>query len=413
MNLTRDNNILSYFKRVRSKTLNLVMKLNHEDMVVQSEDFVSPIKWHLGHTTWFFETFILKKFNKKYKTFDKSFNYIFNSYYNKIGLYNPKSKRGLLVRPTTKKIFEYREFVNNEILNLLIKNVDNNKVLNLIELGINHEQQHQELILMDILNIFYNCPFQPPYKKRQKIRDIKRSKFTWSNKEKINYKYGYIDDEFSYDNEGPSGEMELNPFQINIDFVTVGDWQNFIEDGGYSIPDLWLSDGWDFIKQNEISMPMYWIDENHHFTLYGVEKLKKSQPVSNISFYEAYAYCKYKKQRLPTEFELEHFLKSNKKRGNLLESNNFQPISFSNKDYLNNAYGNLWCWTSSYYQPYKKFKPFKEDLGEYNEKFMCNQFVLKGGSFATPINHIRPSYRNFYYPHDRWQFCGLRLVKDI
>ena len=257
MNLTRDNNILSYFKRVRSKTLNLVMKLNDEDMVVQSEDFVSPIKWHLGHTTWFFETFILKKFNKKYKTFDKSFNYIFNSYYNKIGLYNPKSKRGLLVRPTTKKIFEYREFVNNEILNLLIKNVDNNKVLNLIELGINHEQQHQELILMDILNIFYNCPFQPPYKKRQKIRDIKRSKFTWSNKEKINYKYGYIDDEFSYDNEGPSGEMELNPFQINIDFVTVGDWQNFIEDGGYSIPDLWLSDGWDFIKQQTIFRPLF------------------------------------------------------------------------------------------------------------------------------------------------------------
>ena len=382
-------------------------------MVVQSEDFVSPIKWHLGHTTWFFETFILKKLNKKYKIFDESFNYIFNSYYNKIGLYNPKSKRGLLVRPTIKKVFEYREFVNNEVLNLLFKNVDNNKVLNLIELGINHEQQHQELILMDILNIFYNCPLQPSYKKRQEVKNIKRSKFTWSNKEKINYKYGYVDDKFSYDNEGPSGEMELNPFQINIDFITIGEWQNFIEDGGYNIPDLWLSDGWDFIKRNEISMPMYWIDKNNHFTLYGVEKLRKSQPVSNISFYEAYAYSKYKKQRLPTEFELEFFLKRNKKSGNLLESNNFQPISFSKKDYLNNAYGNLWCWTSSYYQPYKKFKPFKEDLGEYNEKFMCNQFVLKGGSFATPKDHIRSSYRNFYYPHDRWQFCGLRLVKDI
>ena len=205
----------------------------------------------------------------------------------------------------------------------------------------------------------------------------------------------------------------MRPYSLDINFVTNNDWMEFIKDDGYKRPEFWFSDGWDYINHNKISRPLYWLDNNYRYSLRGVEKIKPYQPVSHISFYEANAYSKYRNKRLPTEFELEFFLKSNDKNGNFLDSKLLCPVGFSSRDQNINSYGNLWCWTSSNYTPFRNFTPFFGKLNEYNEKFMCNQFVLKGGSFGTPINHIRSTYRNFYYPHDRWQFCGLKLVEDI
>ena len=407
------NTLLTRFQAVRMKTIDLVKHLSVEDMVVQSDDFVSPIKWHLGHTTWFFENFILKKYSNKFKAFNKNFNYIFNSYYNSVGKFNPKTNRGLLIRPELRNIYEYRQNLEEEIENLIYQNTKNKNLLLLIELGINHEEQHQELILMDILNIYFSSPIRPVYNKKNKSIRRKGFQANWYNKDLINFNYGADDNEFSYDNEKPRGLMELSPFSLNKNFVTNQEWLEFMKSGGYEKPEFWLSDGWEFIKKNNITMPLYWLDTSYKYDLNGVHKIIDNEPVSHISFYEADAYSKYKSKRLPTEFELEYFLKKHELSGNFLESNFLHPKNFSSNDIDKNAFGNLWCWTSSNYIPYKNFRPFKGILGEYNEKFMCNQFVLKGGSFGTPKNHIRSTYRNFYYPHDRWHFSGLRLAEDL
>lgn len=385
-------------------------------MVIQSEIFVSPIKWHLAHTTWFFENFILRRI-KKYKLFDKSFNYIFNSYYYSVGKFNPKDMRGFLNRPKIKQIFKYRDYVEKNICDLFLKDDLDKKKINLLLIGINHEQQHQELILMDILNIFYNNPLKPEFIKSKKNFRSKKNIKLWRNESKINFRYGGDPkNKFVYDNEKPNGYKVLYPYQIEVGFVSNNEWKEFIEYDGYNRPELWLSDGWDFIKKNNINKPMYWIDDKYQFCLTGLERIDNSQPVSHINFYEADAYCKFKKKRMPTEFEMEYFLQENKKEGNFLENSCYRAINFYNRKNKSNpyqCYGNLWSWTSSNYVPYQGFKSFGGNLGEYNEKFMCNQFVLKGGSFATPKSHVRSSYRNFYYPTDRWQFSGLRIASDI
>ncbi len=283
-----------------------------------------------------------------------------------------------------------------------------------MELGINHEQQHQELMIMDILNIFFHNPIYPNYlKKKKKIKNKKFPKDTWQQVSKTKMYYGAANNYFAYDNEYPRGEIELKPFEIDKGFVTNEDWREFINCDGYNRPELWLSDGWEFIKNLNITKPLYWIDNNNQFSLFGIEKIKSNQPVSNISFYEAYAFCKFKNKRLPSEFEIELYLQNHKKDGNFLENRNFEAMSFGSKEFDENAFGNLWLWTSSNYSEFPGYKPFDEKLGEYNQKFMCNQFVLKGGSFSTPKEHIRSSYRNFYYPSDRWQFSGLRLANNL
>jgi len=281
-------------------------------------------------------------------------------------------------------------------------------------IGINHEQQHQELILMDILNIFFKNPLKPQFIKKKKINGLKKCNITWKNEKKIRFEYGTnTNDTFAYDNESPTGYKELLPFQVDYDFVSNNEWREFIDSNGYKRPELWLSDGWEFINKYKINKPMYWIDQKYQFCLTGIERIDDDQPVSHISYYEADAFCRFRKRRMPTEFEMEFFLKKNKKEGNFLENGYYKPINSFFKNKYNGSYGNLWSWTSSNYVPYYGYKPFEGNLGEYNEKFMCNQFVLKGGSFATPKSHIRASYRNFYYPFDRWQFSGLRLASDI
>ena len=298
----------------------------------------------------------------------------------------------------------------NDLLNLKLSRDLNFKV----ELGINHEQQHQELILMDIKHIFFSNPLKPKFLETKK--NCKKNEVIFSNEFKCNentrFNFGNNAENFFYDNESPSSFCYLQAFRLD-NFVTNKDWKEFISEGGYENFKYWLSDGWDFIQKNKIRKPMYWVDSNNYFTFYGVKKILDQLPVSNISYYEAQAFANYKKKRLPTEFEMEFVLSSSKKNGNFLEQANFEEINYNTELFNMSFYGNLWVWTSSYYVPYKNYKPFKNNLSEYNSKFMCNQLVLKGGSFASPKSHIRPSYRNFYYPQDRWQFSGLRLAEDI
>ena len=406
------SSLVRSFLDVRKQTLKLTTNLNPEDMVIQTEKYVSPIKWHLAHTTWFFENFILNKI-KGYKVFDKSYDYIFNSYYYAVGKFNPKDMRGYLNRPEIKKIYQYRSYVEENICEFFEGSNVEEKSKKLLILGINHEQQHQELILMDILNIFFNNPLKPSFAKKKKIYSIKKNNKYWKNESYKKFSYGEnLGDSFIYDNESPRGQTNLRPFQIEINFISNNEWKEFIINDGYKRPELWLSDGWDFIQKHKINKPMYWIDDKYQFCLTGIEKVDNDHPVSHISFYEADAFCRFKRKRLPTEFEMEFFLKNNKIEGNFLENRYYRPLNLNNKR-KNNCYGNLWSWTSSNYTPYDGYVSFEDDLEEYNKKFMCNQFVLKGGSFATPKNHIRSSYRNFYYPSDRWQFSGLRLASNI
>lgn len=408
----KENNIvLERFISARNHTLRLIQPLAPEDMVIQTDSYVSPSKWHLGHTTWFFEKFILIPFFKNYKKVDKTYDYIFNSYYLEVGKFNHKSKRGYLNRPLLDEVLNYRKHVDENICELL-SNKNDEKINLLLEIGINHEQQHQELILMDIKNVFFNNPQKPKYADFKVQKNITQFKNEYVSTTKKISTFGYHSIGFSYDNERPSFNRELTPFKVR-DFVTNGEWKYFINAGGYEDFRYWLSDGWEFIKKNSIERPMYWHNDQYVFTLRGLEKINDDMPVSHISFYEAQAYANFKKSRLPTEFELELALQNSRGEGNLSESGIFSEICYKSPKYKDCFFGNLWVWTSSNYTAYKNYKPFDNDLTEYNSKFMCNQFILKGGSFATPNNHIRSSYRNFYYPSDRWQFCGLRLAKDL
>ncbi len=406
-----DKHAVEYFLNTRSVTLELVKNLSAEDMVVQPRDFVSPIKWHLGHTTWFFEKFILIPFHKKYKSFSKDFNFIFNSYYNSAGPFNSRDKRGFLNRPLLDDVLKYRKYVDENLFDFFSKDKSKSTRF-LLELGINHEQQHQELILMDIKNIFFSNPLKPKFNTLVNSKSKIKCKNDFVLKNNKEFIYGCDQKAFFYDNESPANSCQVEPIKLGS-YVTNLDWKNFIKDGGYKSHQYWLSDGWDFIEKNYIDKPLYWIDQSHQFTLNGVIKIDDYLPVSHISFYEACAFAKYKNQRLPTEFEVEYFLGNCQLKGNFLEQRNFSEVDYCESTYKNCLFGNLWLWTSSNYVPYKNYKPYKSELMEYNSKFMCNQFVLKGGSFGTASKHIRSSYRNFYYPFNRWQFCGLRLVEDF
>ena len=404
-------NLLHNVKVVRKKTIELTKNLEIDDMVVQTANYVSPIKWHLGHTSWFFEKFILAKFCKKYIFFNKDYDFIFNSYYETVSHFNLRKNRGNLSRPTLDEVLRYRTYIDKNLDYLY--EINSIELEELIKIALNHEQQHQELILMDIKNILYSNKSKPSFiKKASKIKCSKEPKeknqFILNDFKKM--KYGYNGDDFSFDNERPESKMDLHPFILS-EFVTNEDWLSFIDDEGYKRPELWLSDGWEFINKNKINKPMYWIDNNNLFSLNGVEKINMSSPVSHISFYEAKAFARYKNTTLPSEFELEYALKKSRKSGNFLENKVFKEHSYNSKKFIDNFYGNLWVWSASPYLAYTNYTSYEESLSEYNEKFMCNQYVLKGGSFGTSINHIRASYRNFYYPYDRWQFVGLRLRK--
>ena len=401
------NNLLKKFIKIRKDSISICKNLEIEDYVVQPSDEVSPIKWHLGHTSWFFEEMILLKYNKKLQRYNNTYNTIFNSYYKSAGKHWKQNLRGQLSRPTVKEIIKYRKYVNIEIKNLLKSSLDNQKINFLMELGINHEEQHQELMYMDIKYIYNSNPQKLKYT-NTRLPKIKPKAQEWEIFDEGIYLIGNDNKKFSYDNEKPQHKVYIHPFSLQKQFITNKEYINFIEDKGYSKPTFWLSKGWDWINNNQISYPKYWNKIKNkwfEFTLHGVIPLDMNSPVTHISYYEATAYARWANNRLPTEEESELYLKNKIYKKNKL--NTYHPYSTD----IN--INNLWWWTKSHYSSYPGYVPFHGNIEEYNEKFMCGQFVLKGGCIVTPISHYRHTYRNFYEPHQRWMFSGIRLARDI
>jgi len=416
--LSRDN-LLNSYKKVRSFSHKLAKPLSKEDYVVQSMPDVSPTKWHLAHTSWFFEAFVLSKIINKYRSLHPQYNFLFNSYYVQVGERHSRPKRGLISRPTVDEVFEYREYVDKNMLKVF-KNTDEKKFkkfAEIIEIGIHHEQQHQELIVTDIKHVLSENPLFPIYKKSKDSKNSKNiTQLHWVNFEGGIHTIGNEGDKFGYDNEFPVHKMYIEPFLLASRLVTNGEYMEFINNGGYSKPELWLSDGWNTVSSNNWNAPLYWIKNGNNwnqFTLGGLKKIDINQPVCHLSFYETEAFARWAGGRLPTEFEWEIASQEQKIEGNFVESGNFHPDSIKNGNgKLSQMYGDVWEWTRSPYSPYPGYNPPPGALGEYNGKFMCNQMVLRGGSCATSKSHIRNSYRNFFPPDSRWQFMGLRLAKD-
>lgn len=371
----------------RQRTESICLYLETEDFSVQPAVFVSPPKWHLAHTTWFFEQFVLVEFDKAYKLFDKDFAYLFNSYYNNAGERVLRPNRGLMTRPTVKQVLEYRSYVTNHLSRFLDETDDEN-ILEIIEIGINHEQQHQELLAYDIKYILGNQPTFPTIENDFNLQKETQQQDYISIEEGV-YTIGHQTDDFSFDNELGVHKTYIQPFQISNRLVTNKEYIEFIESGGYKDFNLWHAEGWDFIQNNNIEAPLYWHkvkDKWHYYTYDGFIPVEEEKPVTHISFFEAYAYAEWKGMRLPTEFEWEVASKQ-----------------------LN--WGQLWEWTNSAYLPYPYFSKAPGALGEYNGKFMVNQQVLRGASIATSKNHRRHTYRNFFQTNMRWLFAGIRLIK--
>ncbi len=386
------------FSRLRARTDALAAPLSPEDCQVQSMPDASPIKWHLAHTSWFFETFILEPFADTYRAFDPAFKVLFNSYYNGIGEKHPRPERGLLSRPSLDRVREYRAHVDAAMLKFLASPSHAATAHSLITLGLNHEEQHQELMLTDLKHMLSMNPCSPVYREAVAQRTVLAKRASgWSQLAGGLVEIGHNDEhpgQFAFDNESPRHQVFLRPYQIGNRLVSNREYLAFMADGGYSRHDLWLSEGWDRVRLDRWSAPMYWREDHNawtEFTLYGTQALDLDAPVCHVSFFEADAYARWADARLPTEAEWEH--------------------AVSHSDGLNQCFGERWQWTASAYLGHPGFTAAAGAVGEYNGKFMCNQFVLKGSSAATAVGHARTSYRNFFPPEKRWQFSGIRLAK--
>jgi len=403
------------FAEIRKTTIRITEWLTPEDQMLQSMPDASPTKWHLAHTTWFFETFILEPQAAGYKPFDARFKYLFNSYYKQLGGHPLRGSRGLMSRPTLAEVHAYRAHVDAAMMEFF-ENASE-EVLDLIELGLNHEQQHQELILTDIKHGLWSGPLRPESTETARARDS-APRLDWIHMEGGIQLVGHEGSGFAFDNESPRHEVLLRPFQIATRLVTNAEFMEFMQDDGYRRPELWLSDGWDAVCAQGWNAPLYW--ERHdgawlQFVLNGTGKagLKEvdpAEPVCHISFYEADAYARWRGVRLPSEEEWEVAAVRAPQKGTLLEDDVFHPRPARAAGYQQ-VFGDVWEWTASPYLAYPGFQPAAGVVGEYNGKFMCNQFVLRGGSCVTPVSHIRATYRNFFPPHARWQFSGIRLAK--
>ena len=421
------------FSSIRNTTESLCRPLTAEDQMVQSMPDCSPTKWHQAHTTWFFETFILQPYLSGYQPFDPQFQFVFNSYYKRLGGHPIRGRRGLFSRPELERVLAYRRHVDSGMLRFLEQHADFSPDLQyLIELGLNHEQQHQELILTDIKHAFWSQPLQPAYKVatdamqsgspaspsgRSRAASSEPEPLRWFEYDEGIYSLGHARSSFAFDNETPHHEVYLRSFQLASRLVTNGEYLDFINDHGYRRPELWLSDGWDTVSSQGWSAPLYWEHDEGRWFLYslaGLRPLDLSEPACHVSFYEADAFARWAGARLATEAEWEIAAVSVPVDGNLLEAASYhpQPATPSSGTLPSQLFGDVWEWTASAYSPYPGFKPAAGVLGEYNGKFMCNQIVLRGGSCATPRTHIRASYRNFFPAHARWQFSGIRLAKD-
>ena len=413
--------LASDFRRVRGFTEALTADLAPEDCVVQSMPDVSPAKWHLAHTTWFFETFVLNKWVPGYQPEVPEYAYLFNSYYNAAGDMHRRDLRGLISRPTVDQTRRYRSSVNSHVLDL-IAGADENLLAELetiITLGIHHEQQHQELLVTDIKHVFAQNPLHPVFRKRKTDdRPLAKSKISFVDFDEAVVEIGHGGSGFSYDNEGPRHRALVPAFSLASRPVTNGEYLAFIEADGYKHSKFWLSLGWTTINEQRWEGPLYWQKRDGEwwiFTLSGLRRAEPAEPVTHISYFEADAYANWAGARLPTEFEWERAAAKEEVQGNFVENENFHPQP-GNDDIparnLSQIFGDVWEWTRSAYSPYPGYRAEPGALGEYNGKFMCNQYVLRGGSCATSRTHIRRTYRNFFQPEKRWQFTGIRLARD-
>jgi ergothioneine biosynthesis protein EgtB len=419
--------IAGRLERVRQLTMALAAPLSAEDCAVQSMPDASPTKWHLAHTSWFFETFVLQPHLDGYAVFDPAYRVLFNSYYVGIGERHPRPQRGLLTRPSLDEIRRYRAHVDAALAQLLRRPADlPPRVLDLIELGLQHEQQHQELILTDIKHALSCNPLHPGYLPPQPHPVSDAPEMRWVKFDGGTVRSGHEGQGFAFDNEGPAHDVLLRPFALASRAVTQGEYLAFIEDRGYDRPELWLSLGWETRQAQRWEAPLHWIRSDGRwriFTMRGLADLDPDVPVAHLSYFEADAYARWRGARLPTEAEWESAARigapdptAEGVPGNFLESGALEPRAAAGAGAclpLLQAFGDVWEWTSSAYAPYPGYRPAEGAVGEYNGKFMCNQYVLRGGSCVTPRSHVRPSYRNFFPPDARWQFSGCRLAQDL
>ena len=412
---TTESTLRDRLFETRRLSSDLAAPLSDEDQVVQAMDDASPTKWHLAHTTWFFEAFLLKRFLPDYRVFDERFEYCFNSYYESVGARQPRAKRGLLTRPSAQEVRDYREFVDAALARLFDQKLKP-EAAELIELGINHEQQHQELLLTDMLALFAAEPLKPAYREAGAgVAAGDAAPLGWIAFDGGICEVGHDGEGFAYDNEGPRHEALIRPFRLADRCVTNAEWAEFVTDGGYATPTLWLADGWNTVKGQDWNGPLYVEQADGgmmQMSLLGFRPVDPAAPVTHVSYYEADAFARWAGYRLPTEFEWEVASASVKVEGRDLGAGHLRPMPAKPGSGLKQMFGDVWEWTASAYLPYPGFKAAPGAVGEYNGKFMCSQFVLRGGSCATPEGHVRRTYRNFFYPHQRWQFTGLRLAQD-
>jgi ergothioneine biosynthesis protein EgtB len=399
---------LEHYAAVRGTSMALIAPLSAEDCAIQSMPDASPAKWHLAHTTWFFETFVLEPHRARYRAFDPAYRYLFNSYYNAIGERHPRPERGMLSRPSLEEVLAYRRHVDEAIFE------GKDLPAALIELGLHHEQQHQELILTDVKHLLSRNPLKPAYQKQWPLTPIRARAARWIGFAGGLHEIGHAGPGFAFDNESPRHRAWQEDFELASHPVTHGEFLDFVDDGGYRRPELWLSAGWDLVRSRGWQAPEYWTRRDgawYTFTLHGEVPVDPNAPICHVSFFEAEAYARWADARLPTEAEWEVAARDLPLAGNFVESGALHPLALREAVPLAQMFGDVWEWTRSDYAPYPGYRPAAGAVGEYNGKFMCGQYVLRGGSCATPADHIRATYRNFFPPDARWQFSGIRLAK--
>ena len=415
-----------HFGRVRRATEALAEPLSAEDCQVQSMPDASPTKWHLAHITWFFETFVLERFEPGFRPHDPGFRVLFNSYYQGVGEQHPRERRGLVTRPSLAEVLRYRTQIDERVLALLERQAADAELQSLVRLGLHHEQQHQELLLTDIKHALSCNPGHPAYARRWPMAAVQPQALRWFAHEQGVFETGHLptlDGPFCFDNETPRHRGWQAAFEIASRPVSYGEYLAFIDDGGYLRPELWLSMGWDWVGAERRRAPLYWQKQDgrwHNHTLQGMVEIDAHTPVCHLSYFEADAYARWAGARLPTEAEWECAARrlaapaSAVQRANFADRGAFHPLPQQQAaDEPVQMYGDVWEWTQSNHNAYPGYRPLPGAVGEYNGKFMCNQFVLRGGSCATPGGHVRASYRNFFPPEAQWQFSGLRLARDL